>query len=662
MFTTRKRGIMSFSGKIKASIALLMAVGSCAMAAKSTSGKVVDKLGDAKLQKSAKIGEWNEINYGIRVKEKDQIRTGIESIVALLLPDGSSISVQENSLVEFATLKKENETQVAFTDVKTGKVKFEAQKQLAGASFKFKTATAVVAIRGTHGFFGRTPAGSADFLSIGEGRGTFKHPEGNECDVTSGHIAFVRKGSTTCHVIAAKSSGSSHYLKLVENLLDNTKKSDEQIISEAKAADAAFQADVEKAKNQLKCQFDALEDTITTNSVTLKGACNAGVKLTLAGKEITDPSSFEFTTTWAPNAEGPKKFNATCSIEIDTPCAKQKKNSKPLCKKEISADCGLLTTYYKNTGEATTDEFTEDDSTEVGPVVITTPSPAIICDSGSVTVEGTFDQTDPDATLFVKMKNYTSRNLVPLSANGEFSHTITINDILRNWNETEVIVEYQGKAGTFTQKLELDVQKSCKQVNMLRPTINFISTDSVKCKASFSILGASEDLVILTTTIDGGNTKESTFTRNTIYTTDIAKGVHKYTFTVEDQAGNKSTLKKTLGCYPLSQPKIVVSGPNPESISLPPPPPNSKRSFTDIHRIMRFRISDVPQHNATHISKIKVVQSETNTLLDIRNDQITELDYNIPVTLPRSTTTKIKIYVEMKNGRKIIFEKIYEVD
>ena len=46
MFTSRKRGIMSFSAKIKVSIVLLMAVGSCAMAAKSTTGKVVGQLGE----------------------------------------------------------------------------------------------------------------------------------------------------------------------------------------------------------------------------------------------------------------------------------------------------------------------------------------------------------------------------------------------------------------------------------------------------------------------------------------------------------------------------------------------------------------------------------------------------------------------------------------
>ena len=134
MFISRKRGFMTFSGKIKVSIALLMAVGSCAMAAKSTSGKVIDKLGDAKLQKAANVGTWTEISFGNRVKEKDQIRTGIESHVAIALSDGSSISIEENSLVEFTTLEAENGIQTALTDVKTGKVKFDAQKQHSGGT------------------------------------------------------------------------------------------------------------------------------------------------------------------------------------------------------------------------------------------------------------------------------------------------------------------------------------------------------------------------------------------------------------------------------------------------------------------------------------------------------------------------------------------------
>ena len=666
MFISRKRGFMTFSGKIKVSIALLMAVGSCAMAAKSTSGKVIDKLGEAKVQKATKIGDWAEIGVGNRIKEKDQIRTGIESHVAIALSDGSSIKIEENSLVEFTTLEAENGIQTALTDVKTGKVKFDAQKQHSGGSFKFKTATATAAIRGTHGYFGRSPVGSADFLSIGDGRGTFSNINGNECDVTGGHTAFVRKGSTKCHLFAAKSSGNRHFIKILENILDDDKKSDDQVMSEALAADTAFQADLEKASEFLKCQFEPLEDTITTNSVTIKGACNANVKLTLAGAPIENPSGFEFTTSWASTSDGAKKFNASCSTELDVPCEKQDKKSKTpnICKKEISVDCGVLTTFYKAIGQDSTvaDSAATDsvkvDSSAAKPFKVTTSSPVAVCDPGSVTIEGTFDQTDPNATLYVVMKNYKSRNLVPLSANGEFSHTITISDVLRNWNETKVSVEYHGKNGNETQDVELEINKSCKQVNQLRPMLTFASSDSVKCLASFSLVGATDDLVYLTREVDGGNAKGATFTKNTIYTAALTPGLHTYTLQAEDMAGNKSTLKKELGCYPMRIPRIEFSGPKDESLDPPPPPP---RSTLTIHKNMRFWISGVMQQDPIHIKHIKVVQ-DNSTLLDISGSQITELDYSIPVTLERNSTSIVKVFVEMKNGKKLYEIKRYGVN
>lgn len=661
MFTSRKRGIMSFSAKIKVSIVLLMAVGSCAMAAKSTTGKVVGQLGDTKVQKATKIGEWSDLKIGNKVNEKDQIHTGIESSVAIALSDGSSIVVQELSLVEFTTLQAENGAQVALTDVKTGKVKFDAQKQHSGGSFKFKTATATAAIRGTSGLFGMTPGNAAAILSLANGNGLFRTIEGSECDVVGGQTAFFRKGSKKCNVIEAKSSGNRHYLKMIEAFLDDASKSDEQVISESMAADSAFQSEIEKVKDLLKCQFDALEDTITTNSVTIKGACNAGVQLVLSGANIENPSGFEYTTSWAPSADGAKKFAATCSVTLDVPCQNEKEKGKTpqVCKKEVSAECGLLTTFYKASDDSTAVDLTETDSSAAKPFEVTTVSPVTVCDPGSITIEGTFDQTDPNGTLFVKMNKYKSRNLVPLSANGEFSHTITINDILRNWNETEVTVEYQGKSGSFSKKIKLNIDKTCKQVNQLRPTITFISADSIRCRASFSLLGANDDLVILAREIDGGNAKENSFNKNAIYIADLKTGVHEYTITAEDQAGNKSTLKKTLGCYPLSQPKIEHSGGIIETPRVPPAPPQA--ASTLIHKTMRFRITGVPQQDPIHIRTIRIIQDQKNTLLEIRNDQITDLEYNIPVTLSRDTTSYVKVYVEMKNGRKITSVKVYKV-
>ena len=657
---------MSISGKIKVSIALLMVVGSSAMAAKSTSGKVVDKLGEAKVQKAAKVGDWADISVGNRIKEKDQIRTGIESQVAIALSDGSSITVQENSLVEFTTLEAENGIQTALTDVKTGKVKFDAQKQHSGGSFKFKTATATAAIRGTDGFFGITP-GQSSLISLGSGNALFVSIDGVECEVKGGQSAFLRKGKKNCNVLDARSSGNRNFMKVLENLLDDESKTDEQVLSESAAADSVLQEEIEKAKEMMKCTFDPIDDTVSTNTITIKGGCNDGIKLSLAGTTIENASSFEYTTGWASTSVGAKKFSATCTMSLDVPCPKVKKKGKvsQVCKKEVSTECGMLTTFYRpadqdsSAKDSTAKDSIQIDSSLAKPFEVTTASPVTVCEPGSVTIEGTFDQTDPNGTLFVKMDSYKSRNLVPLSANGEFSHTITINDILRNWNATEVTVEYQGRSGNFSKKVKLNVDKTCKQVNQLRPSITFVSSDSVRCLASFSLIGANDDLVLLSREVDGGSAKENTYNKNSIYISSLNTGVHDYTIKVEDQAGNKSTLKKTLGCYPISIARIEFANGNVEPLRPPPQPPHL--SDATLHKIMRFRITGVPQQDPIQIKHIKVVQ-ENSTLLDITNNQIDRLDYDVPVNLSRGSTSVIKVYVEMKNGRKISAPKTYKVN
>ena len=105
-------------------------------------------------------------------------------------------------------------------------------------------------------------------------------------------------------------------------------------------------------------------------------------------------------------------------------------------------------------------------------------------------------------------------------------------------------------------------------------------------------------------------------------------------------------------------PRIEISGPKDESLDPPPPPP---RSTLSIHKNMRFRITGVMQQDPIHIKHIKVVQ-DNSTLLDISDSQITELDYSIPVTLERNSTSTVKVFVEMKNGKKLYEIKRYGVN
>ena len=95
-----------------------------------------------------------------------------------------------------------------------------------------------------------------------------------------------------------------------------------------------------------------------------------------------------------------------------------------------------------------------------------------------------------------------------------------------------------------------------------------------------------------------------------------------------------------------------------EYIPLPPPPP---RTSDEIRKTMRFRLIGVLQQDPAHIKHIRVTH-ENKTLLDLTGDQITELDYDVPVTLSRGTTSFVKIYVEMMNGKKYNSGKTYKAN
>ena len=279
-----------------------------------------------------------------------------------------------------------------------------------------------------------------------------------------------------------------------------------------------------------------------------------------------------------------------------------------------------------------------------------------VCDPGSVTIEGTFDQTDPDATLFVKLGNYTSRNLVPLSANGEFSHSITINDLVGNWDVKKATVEYKGKSGNHKQVIEIEANKTCPQVNQGRPRISIMHNDSVSCIAKFSLTGANGDVVIVEREMDGDLIKETTFQKDGTIKFDTKSGIHSYTLKAKDLAGNKGSITKELGCYPQKIASVEFTGGPKERLRVPPPPRGMSNTFT---KNMHFRITNVDGLNPAQIKRIQVIQGE-ESLLNISHRQITDLDQTLQVNLTRGETTVITVIVDMKNGKRIVATKTYE--
>ncbi len=625
---------MSFSSSFKyIAVALMLAV-PFSYAAKNTSGKVRSVIGDVTTQKKSE-GNWVPLRVGAKVKEKDMIRTLVESQAIVALPDGSTISVEENSLVEFSQLVSEDGVQTAMTDIKSGKVRFDVQKQTSKESyFKFKTGTATAAIRGTDGIIGTTSKGII-IASLRNGRLEIT-VKGQKTELEGGQTVFSK--DTSFVVMDLASSGDLDFLNDLDAMLSDTTISLEKLTETILAKDNEYKAKQTAAKDSIKCSFETLPDTIYTPNVTIRGTCPAGISVELSSERIESTGEMiQFTPSWAPSSIGDKKFPVVCYAG------------------KVSFGCADLHTVYKLPPDTTAkDSITQ--ATNI-PFKVTTPLSLNICETGAATIEGEFDPNDSTATLFVKLGNYISPNLVPLSAGGKWTHTITISDQKDNWNEEYATVEFNGATGRENVKIKLEIDKSCEAINLNRPMLLFQRTDSIRCEASVSIANVKDEVVILSIERDNTPLKETYFDKNSYSTLKLKSGLHDYTWIVRDQAGNKAELKKKLGCYPNIQASISIAKGQNERLRVPPPPKGISKYF---ERPLVFSIN-IPDQDPSHIKRIVVNKGNENLLLLEGSKRITELRHEVRVKLEYGKKTEIEIQVLLKNGKQINATKIYEV-
>lgn len=625
---------MILSKALKSIALLLMVCVASSAAATSKSGKVRFVVGEVTIDKKSG-GKWEALRLNAKVQEKDLVRTLVESQAIIALPDGSSISVEENSMVEFTQMVNEDGVQTAMTDIKSGKVRFDVQKQQGpNSSFQFKTGTAVAAIRGTSGTIGLTSKGKP-IASLRNGRLEL-NLNGKVVGINGGQTAVPNEAGDDFLVLDLASSGDLNALKEIDALLSDTTKALDETKNAIMAMDSVYSAQQKTYQDSTKCNFEALPDTIHEPSVVIKGTCPASIDVEVVNERMPSTGDLlQFSQNWAPSSVGEKKFPVTCYVG------------------KISFSCGYVSTYYEPVKEEVP---VADTTSATSKFSVTTKSPVKVCESGSVKIDGTFDPADTTATLYVKLGTYTSPNLVPLSANGNFTHTISISDQKGNWNEKQATVEFNGKNGSEKIVLDLDIDKTCASVNLKRPNISFLRSDSIRCDASIAITEISDDIVILSTNIDGSPVKETYFEKDSRSTFSLTTGIHEYTFTATDLAGNKAHLKKVLGCYPPNIAALSI-GSFTERLRVPPPPKGVNKKF---HKMMRFNLTNVPMRDVAQVKKVTVRQGD-NILLLLQGSQITDLSFEIPVELVYGAKSKIDVEVIMKNGQILKASKNYEV-
>ncbi|WP_407443245.1 FecR domain-containing protein [Fibrobacter sp.] len=656
---------MSFSSKFKA-LTILLALAVCyPYAAASKSGKIRYAVGERNIIDEK--GSERQAKQGAKVKEKELVKTGIESQVVISLPDGSSISVEENSLVQFLSLTAEDGKQTAMTDIKHGKVKFDAQRQNDGSTFRFKTGTATAAIRGTDGMVGMTQKGKAAF-ALNTGKLDIDGGDGCKVSIEAGEIAF--SDGKCFKKIKSDKPGDKESMDKLMILMDDSTATADSIESKLRQFNEALKTIAAKVQKS-PCTFANLPEIVDTNSVTISGSCEGNVNLLISDAKV-DVNGGKVTTVldWQSKAIGTKKFNITCIDTLDVAGLIKDlgipEGLVPESKKRlgVSYTCGQLSTIYQpkiDSAELASKDF----SFEVAAI-----DNDEICTKGSATIKGTYtkgaDTTAKASITFAIGKN--SETIALAAASGPFEHTLSINDINGNWNANDVVVTYTVNSKSIAKVLPISVNKSCSAINTKKPTLVVTEQTLNKgCSAKFSVGDLEDDAGIVTITEDATPQKEVIVNGNTSGIFKTRAGTHNYQVEAKDQAGNSVSVSQNISCYPKNKVAIEVDrktqNMQSQRLRVPPAP---KGHANILYRTMHFTLKNVPANDPGQIKSIVVKQEggETTTLLNLHGaNQIDRLDYDVQVSLVRdeSVKTKVTITVEMYYGNIVSITKTFEV-
>lgn len=109
-----------------------------------TEGQVMTRLGQ---------GDWMPAEKGMVLHEGDEIKTGPDSAVELLLDQGKvgKVEIKENSAFKLDIMHKDpgSGDKVTLLDLAMGKVLVHAEKLTGDSKFEVKTPTSTTGVRGT---------------------------------------------------------------------------------------------------------------------------------------------------------------------------------------------------------------------------------------------------------------------------------------------------------------------------------------------------------------------------------------------------------------------------------------------------------------------------------------------------------------------------------
>lgn len=654
---------MPFSYHFKVLAVLLAGLVSYPMAA---AGKIRFAIGDERKIIDTK-GKEAEAKTGGKVREKDKIRTGIEAQVIVALPDGSIISVEENSLVEFTNLNSANGVQTAHADVKQGKVRFDAQKQKGKSKLEFKTGTATAAIRGTDGVAGISTKGFSVF-GLNSGNMDIHDECGASGSINAGELMVVIGGKCSLQKVQTPNAGDENIVAKVMNAVDEANGEIDNATLQKMLNELSSLVDALKKQKATEagCQVAPLPDTVSASKADLKVTCAHAPKSVfvngiLAGENA---ATIEKSVDWEPTFIGEKKFEFSCvdTIDVAAEAAKLKIPAKlvpqNMKKAVLQFACGNAHTYYYNAAIDSANKA--QDSSATDGILELSANADEICTNGSIALSGTLPEQAFDPTQTISIDITTGKRSFHMglpATERSFSQIVPIKDASMNWNAKSIEVTATFPDGkTASASLPISVNKACRSVNTVKPTVTIHpSVTNLKCDATYKVSNNNDDFGIVSIYRDGELVAERTVNGNESGSFNLSKGKYNYKVVVKDQAKNETSASAILPCYDKNATAFVsINGqrhPKPVDRRFPKAPPD----FSNIlHETMRIKINKLSHNDLTQVESITVTQEgKVGYLLNLSNsnNSIDEHEFVLPIDIEYGTKATFRVKVKLYNGR-----------
>ncbi|MBN1980717.1 MAG: FecR domain-containing protein [Chitinivibrionales bacterium] len=638
--------------------------------------RIQSMIGDVKVQKN-KSKSWIEGRVGMRLSQADAIRTFVESEAVLIISEGHSITLQENTTLELATLSAQQSGTQTGIKILNGELFGNIKKLTSSSSkFEFETPTAVAAIRGTK--IGISVDQSSTNVKVYEGvvlvtpRAATKGIE-----LQTNQMTVVTKGQTQLVVQELK-------LPPPDQLKDSGTEVPLQLEDTTKADSATA----------------PIPDSLGTNNPLLQQGMVPDTLLKLHST-ATPSSTSSDTIASAQSAAVPP----TTSIPAATTTAAPTATSVPV---KPTQETVVMTLIQPAEGS----EITKPAVTVSGTVRPASAEVLIGGISVTVTSQGSFSKQiplpDEEGMIPIEVEARTasqSTKIVRRIVYRPVVDNITIS--LMSPQENQIVcdrrLEVKGKVSPVTVEaieingvsyavrsgmfdgfvllggdagatvIECEVSKGGK-ISSLRRTVTYLPA-SKTCNVDLPFLQPSAlplqtkqspliftvfdktpfDEITVVQSVDGA-TETEVVSPGSQVRMNVEEGEHRYELYAKDAAGNLSNKLSGTISYLMREISIVLTAPAADYtvIHIPPSTPSSgfEPNFT-----VRFYLNSLPDDNVKLLKEIRIINSLSSQSVIVR--EFSDVSFSEDIALQRG---KNPITIEVRDCNDRIRTKLFTID